>query len=222
MTLRLLMKSATKAELLIYSDIGESWWGEGVTAKQVADELKRAGSVAEIDVRINSYGGDVFDGLAIYRQLVDHAARVTTYVDGIAASAASVVAMAGDEIVMAEAGTMMIHDAWTVAAGDAGDLRAAAERLDVTSQELAKLYAARAKRTETEMRDLMRAETWFTGEEALAAGLADRVAENFRAAAAALKPGHPFRNAPARLSARRQAANGLVAKQRAKLAAARA
>jgi ATP-dependent Clp protease protease subunit len=208
---RVQLKGSTAAEIYIYSDIGESWWGDGVTAKKIADELKAlGGDVTEITVHINSYGGDVFDGLAIYRQLVDHKAKVTTHVDGIAASAASVVAMAGDTIHVANGGQIMIHDAWTIGMGNAEELRATADRVDMTSQELAKLYAARTKRTETEVRDWMRAETWMTAQEAVDRGFADKVVDFQRAAARAV-PGfvnyirefdgiaaekRPFRNLP--------------------------
>lgn len=208
--LRVRMKASGGAELYIYSDIGESWWGEGVTAKMVADELKTIGDVAELDVRINSYGGDVFDGLAIYRQLVDAKPKITTHIDGIAASAASVVAMAGETIQIAAGGQLMIHDAWTIGIGNAEELRAVADRIDMSSQEMAKLYAARTGRTETECRDWMRAETWMTAQEAVDRGFADEVAD-FQRAAARAAPGfvnyvrqfdgipadrRPFRNMP--------------------------
>lgn len=209
--LQIVMKGEKAAAIYIYADIGESWWGDGVTAKTIADELKALGAVDSIDVHINSYGGDVFDGLAIYRQLVEHKATITTHIDGIAASAASVIAMAGSTIKISEGGFLMIHDAWTIAVGNAKELRDTAERIDVTSGELAKLYAARSgKKSEQEVRDLMLAETWFTAQEAVDAGLADEVMQNLRAAARAV-PGfvtyvrayeglaedqRPFRNMP--------------------------
>ena len=156
MTIRVLMKGEKNAEILIYSDIGDSWWG------------------------------DVCDGLAIYRQLVDAKAEVITHVDGIAASAASVIAMAGSKILVAETSFIMIHDAWTIASGNASDLRDVAERVDVTSAELAKLYAARSGKTESEMRDYMLAETWFNAQDALNVGLATEIVENQRVAARAV------------------------------------
>lgn len=200
----------TAAEIYIYGDIGESWFGDGITAKSIAEELKKIGAAETIDVHINSYGGDVFDGLAIYRQLVDHKAKVTTHVDGIAASAASVVAMAGDTINIGNGGQMMIHDAWTIAIGNADELRQVAERVDLTSAELAKLYAARTKQSETQVRDWMREELWMTADEAKARGFADNVVDFQRVAARAV-PGfvnyvrefsgiaaskRPFRNMP--------------------------
>jgi len=216
MTLRVLMKSAERAEILIYGDIGDSWDGPGITARALADELKRVSATA-LDVRINSYGGDVFEGLAIYSQLVASQKTVTVYVDGIAASAASVIAMAGDVIRVAEAGFLMIHDAWTVAMGNADDLRAVADRVDATSGQIATVYAARAKKSATEVRDLMRAETWFSGVEAVDAGLADEVVAN-KAIAAQFDPRRmTFRNLPHVLSPRRQALADQVARQAAKL-----
>ena len=103
-------KAGDEAEILIYEDVGEGWFG-GVTAKQFADELKALGSVKTINLRLNSAGGDVFDGLAIYRRLVDHPAKIVSHIDGLAASIASVIAMAGDEIRISESGFLMIHNA---------------------------------------------------------------------------------------------------------------
>lgn len=215
--IRVMMKGDKAAEILIYSDIGDSWWGDGVTAKDVAEQLKALDKVETIDVRINSYGGDVFDGLAIYRQLVDFkSAKIVTHVDGIAASAASVVAMAGQTIKVAETSFIMIHDAWTIAMGNAAELRAVAERVDTTSSELAKLYAHRSGKTEAVMREYMHQEKWFNAQEAIDAGLADEIAENQRVAARVV-PGfvdyirnfaeisedrRPFRNLPEKLDAK--------------------
>lgn len=233
---RIQMKGEEAAEIYIYSDIGESWWGDGVTAKAIADQLKELKGVKKIDVRLNSYGGDVFDGLAIYRQLTDHAAEVTTHIDGIAYSAASVIAMAGDNIRIANGGQIMIHDAWTIAIGNAEELRDTANRVDMTSQELAKLYAARTKRTETEVRDWMRAETWMTAQEAVDRGFADEIVD-FQRAVARSVPGfvnyvrdfdgiaaekRPFRNMPEqpRSERMRSYADGITSME-GRLAAAR-
>lgn len=160
------------AELLIYDRIG-GYWSES-SAMQVADKIKDL-DVDAITVRINSPGGSAFDGIAIMNTLRTHKATVTVHIDGLAASAASVIAMAGDEIVMGPASQMMIHDAWTYTDGDAKFLRSEADRLDKLSGTLAALYARRANGTAEDWRELMLAETWFTGEEAVEAGLADRV-----------------------------------------------
>src|SRR5262245_27525916 len=101
---------AEEAEVYIYEDVGSGWFG-GVSAKQFADDLRALGQVQTINVHINSAGGEVFDGVAIYHTLVQHPARVVSHVDGLAASIASVIAMAGDEIRITEAGMFMIHNA---------------------------------------------------------------------------------------------------------------
>lgn len=175
---RIMAKSAKRAEILIYGPIGPEFWGDEVSAANFAEMLKEVGDVSELSVRINSPGGDVFDGVAIYRQLVEHKAKITVHIDALAASAASFIAMAGDSIVMAEAGAIMIHDAWSFAVGDAAEMRRVADRLDLVSQTIAEVYAARAAKTPTEMRDKMRAETWFTAQAALDFGLITEIAKN--------------------------------------------
>jgi ATP-dependent protease ClpP protease subunit len=177
-------KGQESAEVQIYEDVGAGWFG-GVTAKDFSADLKAAGAVQNIDVRIASYGGDVNDGLAIYRMLADHKARITVHIDGVAASIASVIAMAGDEIIIAEAGSMMIHEGWTIAAGHAEDLRKIADHLEKSSNQIADIYAARTKRPMAEIKDWMAATTWFYGQEAVDAGFAQRVEENVKAAASA-------------------------------------
>lgn len=177
-------KGSKSAEIQIYEDVGAGWFG-GVTAQQIADDIKAAGAVEQLDVRIASYGGDVSDGMAIYRMLVEHKARVTTHVDGVAASIASVIAMAGDEIVIAESGSMMIHEGWTIAAGHADDMRAAADHLDRSSVQIAGIYADRTKQPLQQVKDWMKATTWFYGQEAVDKGFASSVAQNMKAAASA-------------------------------------
>lgn len=178
-------KAAEKAvEILIYEDVGAGWFG-GVTAKQVADDLRGAGKPERIDVRIASYGGDIVDGLAIYRLLADHNARVVAHIDSVAASVASVIAMAGDEIVIAEAGSLMIHEAWTIAAGHAKDMRAKAAELESASSQLAEIYAARTGQPLGTVKAWMAETKWFYGQEAVDAKFAHRVAENVRLAASA-------------------------------------
>ena len=171
----------SSAEVFIYEDVGAGWFG-GVTAKDFANDLRSAGKVKTIDVRIASYGGDVIEGLAMYRLLAEHDARVVVHVDSTAASIASVIAMAGEEIILAEAGSMMIHNAWMIAAGNEDELRAQADQLGATSQQLAEIYAARTKNGLPKIKDWMRAETWFRGKEAVDAGFADTVAANVQAA----------------------------------------
>lgn len=159
------------AEILIYDEI-DSWFG--FSAEQFVRDLA-ALDAEQINLRINSPGGSVFDGIAIMNAISAHPAPVTAYVDGLAASAASFIAIAADEVVMRPGSEFMIHDAWGVSIGNAEDMAAMAEQLDRTSGTLAQLYADKSGGTVDEMRDLMRAETWFSADEAVEAGLADRV-----------------------------------------------
>lgn len=161
------------AEILIYDEIGYGWWG-GVSAQDFAKDLG-AITADEITVRLNSPGGDVFDGIAILNALRSHKATITVYVDGLAASAASFIAMAGDEVVMRRNSEMMIHDASSFSAGNAGDLRKRADDLDRVSNNIASIYAERTGGTTEEWRDFMLAETWYSAQEAVDAGLANRV-----------------------------------------------
>lgn len=163
------------ATIRIYGDIGDSWWGDSVTAKDFVDELDAAGPVGSIHVHLNSPGGDAFDGITIMNALRDHPANVTVHVDGLAASAASIIAMAGDDVVMGRGSQLMIHDASTIAYGNAGDLQKVADQLNHLSDGLAEVYAEKAGGTAAEWRDAMREETWYSDKEAVAAGLADRI-----------------------------------------------
>lgn len=164
--------SATAAELYIYDEIG--YWG--TTASDLVRTLSELQGVTAIDVHINSPGGDVFDGIAISNALRQHQAQVTVHVDALAASIASVIAMGGDRVVMAPGSQMMIHDGLCLCIGNAADMRETADFLDQQSDNIASIYAARAGGTAAEWRARMTAETWYTAEEAVAAGLADEVA----------------------------------------------
>jgi ATP-dependent protease ClpP protease subunit len=146
-----------------------------VTACRPPKDLDALGSVKALEVRLNSPGGDMFDGVAIFNTLRNHDARVTVYVDGLAASAASIVAMAADELVMGTGTQLMIHNAWMFAIGDANDLRKEASVLDGLNESMARIYADKAGGTAAEFRAAMDEETWYLPEEAVAAGLADRV-----------------------------------------------
>lgn len=161
------------ADLYIYDVIGDDFFG--ITAKQVAAELKAAKNVKDITVRINSPGGSVFESYSIYALLKDHAATKTVKVDGLAASGASVIAMAGDSIEMAKASMMMVHQAWTMAMGSADELRATADILDKMNGQLTSLYADRTGQPEETVSAMLAAETWMTAEEALANGFATSI-----------------------------------------------
>jgi len=158
----------------IYGVIGDSW-GDGITAKAVRDILKGAPEAKAIEVSINSPGGVCADGVAIYNQLKAHGAKITVYVDGEAASAASVVAMAGDEIVMREGTLIMIHNCLWFAGGHKDDVGKAAAVMAQTDSAMAGIYAKRTGLDESEVAALMDAETWMFGQEAVDAGFADRV-----------------------------------------------
>jgi ATP-dependent protease ClpP protease subunit len=166
-----------RAEAFIYGPIGDSWDGEGTTAASFVKELQ-AVKAPRLSLRINSPGGLVFDGIAIHAALKNHPAAVDVSVDGLAASAASFVAMAGDTVAIEKPAKMMIHDAGGLVLGNAGDMREMAELLDELSDTIAGIYADRAGGPAGKWREAMRAETWYGAAEAVAAGLADRVAND--------------------------------------------
>ncbi|MFG2913348.1 head maturation protease, ClpP-related [Kitasatospora sp. NPDC048298] len=159
------------ATVHIYDEIGGYW---GVTASDFVRELS-AVNASQIDVHINSPGGEIFEGIAIANALRAHAATVVTYVDSLAASIASVIALAGDRVVMAPNSQLMIHDGSGICFGNAADMREMADLLDRQSDNIADVYATKAGGTVEEWRALMMAETWYTAAEAVAAGLADEV-----------------------------------------------
>ncbi|MFB4312925.1 head maturation protease, ClpP-related [Actinomadura sp. 21ATH] len=159
------------AELMIFDEIGFF----GLTAGSLVDQLS-ALDTPQINVRINSPGGEIFDGIAIHNALRSHQAKVNVRVEGIAASIASVIAMAGDEVEMAPHSQMMIHDGMGVAIGNAQEMREMADLLDRQSDNIAAVYAEKAGGRKDSWRKKMRAETWYTAQEAVEAGLADKVA----------------------------------------------
>jgi len=184
------------AELFIYDVVGGDLFGDGVTPEGVANALKEMKSVKNLTVRINSPGGDVFDGVAIRNLLLQSGKRLAVEIDGLAASIASVIAMAGDEVRMAEGGRIMIHDAWTVAIGDAEEMRRQAEILDGVSEDIAGIYAEKTKSESSEMRELMRAETWMGADEALERGFITAVSEPMRVAACIDPKRFRYKNIP--------------------------
>jgi len=150
----------------------DGWTGEGVTARRVAAALRTL-TAGEITVDLNSPGGDFFEGVAIYNQLRQDPRRVTVRILGLAASAASVIAMAGDEVRIARSGFLMMHNAWVVAIGNRHDMAAAAETMIPFDEAMAEVYAAKAGVDPAQAAAWMDAETWFTGAQAIDAGLAD-------------------------------------------------
>jgi ATP-dependent protease ClpP protease subunit len=161
-------------EILIYSDIGPEEWG-GVSAKAVKAQLDTMKDAAEITVRINSPGGDVFDGFAIYNLLAQHPAKINVKVDGWAASAASVIAMAGDTVEIAANALMMIHNPWTMAIGDASSMRKTADLLEQIKGSIVTTYKAKTTLSDDDISALMDAETWFDAQGAMDAGLATAI-----------------------------------------------
>lgn len=168
-----LEKSNQTATLNIYGDITSFPWLEGdVSAVNLSRQLEEMADVSHINVYINSYGGEVAEGLAIYNALKRHKAKVTTYCDGFACSIASVIFMAGDERIMNDSSLLMIHNAWTFAQGDSQALRKQADDLDKITQASVEAYKAHSNITEEEIKSLMDAETWILPGEALSYGFA--------------------------------------------------
>lgn len=172
-------KANNKAEVWVYDEIG-AW---GVSARQFAQEVKALGDVKHIDVRIHSPGGDVFEGMAIYNLLKNHPAVVHAHIDGLAASMASVIAMAADVIHMPENAMMMIHKPWGIQGGDADDMRQYADLLDKVEGSLTSAYVKKSGKSEDEIKVLLKSETWYTGAEAVQAGFADQLTETLKAVA---------------------------------------
>jgi ATP-dependent Clp endopeptidase proteolytic subunit ClpP len=164
------------ATMRIYDPI-DSWGGEwGVSAKEFAKAVDSLpDDTSEIRLHINSPGGEVYEGLAILNQLRNHKARVVAVIDGLAASAASFIATGADEVVMGRNTQLMIHDAWGLCVGPAVDMRDMADRLDKISDNIASVYAAKAGGSTDDWRGAMLAESWYDADEAVEAGLADRV-----------------------------------------------
>lgn len=157
----------------IFDEIGENpWTGEGVTANRIAGALRGIGG-KDVTVNINSPGGDVFEGLAIYNMLREYSGQVTVRVLGVAASAASVIAMAADNLQIARAGFLMIHNAWVMAVGNRNDLREVADTLQVFDGTMADIYAVRSGMSKSDITSLMDNETWINGETAVDQGFAD-------------------------------------------------
>ena len=188
---------AASAEILIYGDIGESWWSESVSAGQFVRELQ-ALDVEAITVRINSLGGSVPDGIAIHNAMKRHKATITTIVDGMALSIASLIALAGDSVQMAENATYMVHAPWTYAAGNAVELREVADQLDTWSAAMSTSYASKTGKPQAEMLALIAdgKDHWYTAEEAKAAGFVDEVVSAAPIAAMASADLSRFRDVP--------------------------
>jgi ATP-dependent Clp endopeptidase proteolytic subunit ClpP len=192
---RIRLAAKKTAEIFLYDVIGQDWFG-GITAKQFSEELKAAGDISTIKLRINSPGGDVFDGLAIYNQLVRHPAKVEADVDGEAASIASIILMAANKIRIADNAMVMIHDPWSFAVGSADDMREKAALLDSVKTNLVRTYAARTGQAEDVVSEWMSLETWMDAATAKERGFADVITEPLRAAAVVRDQVQWFRHVP--------------------------
>jgi HK97 family phage major capsid protein/ATP-dependent Clp endopeptidase proteolytic subunit ClpP len=173
-----------EAEIVIYGDIGEGFFSEGIGADQFQKELKALGAKKRITVCINSPGGSVFEGLAIYNQLEMHKAEIVVRIDGLAGSIASVIAMAGDTVLMPENAMMFIHDPWSMVAGDAEDMRKAADALDKIKLSILSAYRKKTGLSDDELARMMTEETWMLAEEALDKGFCDELIGAVQMAAA--------------------------------------
>lgn len=175
--------AASVPEVLIYDDIGRSMFG-GLSAKDFATEWgKIPASAAKVSIRINSGGGDVFDGVAIYNTIRRHSGHKVVDIDGGALSIASVIAMAGDEIRMADGAMMMIHKPWSMTVGDADELRKRADLMDQVEEQVIGIYARRTRMEPDKLADMLREETWMDSEDAVAMGFADAVSKDLAIAA---------------------------------------
>ena len=171
------------ADLYIYSEIGEDMWGESLSATAFKEELDNMGNVSNLNVYINSPGGSVFDGLAIHNMLKRHKAHKKVFVDGLAASIASVIALAGDEIIIPENAFFMIHMPLSGVYGNAKDFREMAETLDKIAEGIINIYEEKTSLSREDIVAKMEAETWMTGKDAFELGFATEVTEEKKIAA---------------------------------------
>jgi len=173
-------KDKDESTIYLYDQIGVDWFGEGVSALDFVKELSGVTS-SLIHLRINSPGGDVFEARAIQTALREHSSLVVAHIDGLAASAATYVALGADEIEMAEGAFFMIHNAWGLTVGNSTEMRAMADMLDKMDASIRTDYMAKTGKKEEEISQMMAAETWMTAQEALDNGFIDRIAKDKKA-----------------------------------------
>jgi ATP-dependent Clp protease protease subunit len=177
-------KDKDNGELMLYGEISSStWYGDEVTPKQFKSDLDALGDVKNLNIYINSGGGDVFAGQAIYSMLKRHSAKKTVYVDGLAASIAALISQAGDKVIMPKNAMMMVHNAWTFAVGNAALFRKMADDMDKIDESIRGVYVAKTHLDDKEVAELLDAETWMTADEAVRRGFADEVEEEKKLAA---------------------------------------
>lgn len=199
-----------RGEIYIYEAIGEGWYG-GITAKSFSETMKELGDVNALDIYINSPGGSVFDGIAIFNQIRRFNGERIVHIDGIAASIASVIAMAGDEIRIAGNGMMMIHDPWGMAIGTADEMRKMADSLDKVRGTILETYAAKTGMDRDKISELMTAETWLSADEAIEQGFATAKTDE-----KTLKAEFPmldkFKNTPEPMKRQANSAHSMIAR----------
>jgi ATP-dependent Clp protease protease subunit len=190
----------TRGEIWLYDQIGASMWGDGISAKSFQRELSALGKVSTINLRINSPGGDVFDGTTIYNLLKSHPATIEVDIDGIAASIASVIAMCGDKIRIAANAMMMIHEPQGGAFGDASEMRRMAAVLEQVRGNLVNTYAMRTGQPVDKLNSWLADETWMTAESAVELGFADLITQE-QQVTASVDLRRAYKHVPASLQA---------------------
>lgn len=168
--------ATNSVDLYIYGDIYDSWWSDETnSAVSLKDKLLELGDINVINLHINSLGGDVFEGLAMFNLLKQHKANIKVYIDGIAASIASVIAMAGDTIYMPKNSMMMVHNCWSYACGNSKEFRKLADDLDKIMESSIESYMSKINITKEELKELLDNETWLTAQECFDMGFADEL-----------------------------------------------
>ena len=176
-------------EIYLYGTIGQDYWDEdATTAKDFCQQLSAFAPDDEVHIHVNSPGGSFHDGAAIYSAIQQHAGRTVAHIDGLAASAASFCIMSADEVLMSPAANVMIHRASGSVRGNAEDLRAVADTLDMLDQQLVDLYTAKSGKAEDEVRAMLEAETWMNAAQALEAGFIDAIEQDAPKMAAMVDP----------------------------------
>lgn len=166
------------SDIGIFDVIGEDFWGEGVTAKRISGALRSIGKGNSVTVNINSPGGDLFEGLTIYNLLREHEGEVTVKVLGLAASMASIIALAGDRVEIARGAFFMIHNSWSVSIGNRNDHREFADYLEPFDRAMGEIYSAHTGIDDVEIGEMMDRETWLGGQAAVDQGFADGLMES--------------------------------------------
>lgn len=199
---RIIARGNDTADMYLYGVVGGDFGG--VTPDQVASDLKALRG-KPVNLRINSEGGSVFDGKAIYSLLKSSKSKVSTYIDGLAASIASMIAMVGDEIHISSGGMVMVHNAWMVGVGDHRDFRKNADILETVTGTITDVYVARSGSDRAKITKMMNDETWMTAKEALAAGFVTNIVDDMKVAALITRP-EAFKNIPTSMKPNQQRA----------------